>query len=137
VSSRPALDKEGAPRHDSEAVIRTLRFLALFTALFVVSVRGSSSASLAMACAALASAGADRVCVSADEPREQEEAALAAAMDAADDDTDDDADTVVAPSTPRIRVLAHGAAARARHGALAAELALASHARSLERPPRA
>ena len=94
-------------------------------------MRCLSSFPLAVACAALPDAGANQVCLLADDPREEDTLA-AVAMDEADDD----ADALVAPSSPRIRMLTYGAASGADRGALAAELALASHARGLERPPR-
>jgi hypothetical protein len=114
-------------------VTRALRFLALITALFVVLVRGSSVLSLALSCA-VPDPSADQLCPLADEPRE--ESALASVVIDAIDDADDDADAALAPSLPRIRLLSGGEASGMDRAALAAKLALASHARGLERPPR-
>ena len=125
------LDNPPAPRHDFGAVTRALRFLALFTALFVVTVRCLSGFPLATACVALSEAGASEICSASDEPRE--EATLAPV---AVEDSDDGADAVIAPSEPRIRLLTHGQASGVDRGALAAARALPSHAPNLERPPR-
>ncbi|MEI9954553.1 MAG: hypothetical protein WDO74_37695 [Pseudomonadota bacterium] len=112
-------------------MIRAFRFLALFTALLVVSARCVSGFPLAV-CVALPEPGATEICPPSDQPHEQDTLAAVAL-----DDSDDDADPVVAPSAPRIRLLRDGALAATDCGALAAERALASHAPSLERPPRA
>ncbi len=113
-------------------MIRALRFLALFTALFVVTVRSLSGFPAAASCVALAVTGVTEACPADDQPREQDSLAPVAA-----NDSDDDADPVVAPSPPRIRLLSDGKAFAADCGALAAERALPSHAPSLDRPPRA
>ena len=114
------------------AVTRALRFLALFTALFVVSVRCLSGFPLAAGCVALSDATALEFCPASDEPREDDTLAPVAI-----DDSDDGADAVLAPSEPRIRLLTHGGATGQECGALAAARALPSHAPSLDRPPRA
>ena len=111
---------------------RALRLFALLTAFFVVSVRCLSGFPLTVACAALPDFGADQLCPLSDEPREEDILAPVVM-----DDADDGADALIAPPPPRIRVLKHGHAAGAERGALAADRALSSHARSLERPPRA
>lgn len=111
---------------------RALRLLALITALFVVSVRCLSGFPLTVACAALPNFGADQLCPLSDEPREEETLAPVVM-----DDSDDDADGVITPAQPRIRLLSHGDSSGADCGALATALALSSHARDLERPPRA
>jgi len=113
-------------------VTRVLRLLALFTAFFVVSVRCLSGFPLTVACAALPDFGADQLCPLSDEPREED--TLAPVLM---DDTDDGADALLTPSQPRIRVLTYGNASGVDRGALAAARALSSHARGLERPPRA
>jgi len=105
--------------------------LALFTALFVVSVRCLSGFPLVAACAALPDFGTDQLCPLSDEPREED--TLAAVVL---DDSDDGADALVTPGEPRIRVLTHGENSGADCGASAADRALASHSRDLERPPR-
>jgi len=105
--------------------------LALFTALFVVSVRCLSGFPLAVACAALPDLGADQLRPVSDEPREEDTLALVAM-----DDSDDDSDVVITPAQPSIRLLSHGEPSGADCGALAADRALSSHARGLERPPR-
>jgi hypothetical protein len=128
----PSLDKALTPRHDSEVVTRALRFLALFTALFVVTVRCLSGLPLAVACAALPESGASEASAPTDQPREQDSLAPVAV-----DDSDDDADVAVAALPPRIRLLTDGEAPAVDCGALTAERALPSHAPSLERPPRA
>ncbi|HET7540286.1 MAG TPA: hypothetical protein VFK05_10465 [Polyangiaceae bacterium] len=110
---------------------RALRFLALFTALLVVSVRCLSGLPLVLACAALPDLGQNQVCLLADDPREEDTLAPVAV-----DDADDDTDALLAPSPPRVRLLTYRAASGLDRGALAADLALASHARGLERPPR-
>ncbi|MEI9940681.1 MAG: hypothetical protein WDO69_25995 [Pseudomonadota bacterium] len=110
---------------------RALRFLALFTALFVVTVRCLSGLSLPSACVAVPEAGATEVCPASDQPREEDTLAPVAM-----DDADDGADALIAPTPPHIRLLAHGEASAADCGALAADRALPSHAPSLERPPR-
>jgi hypothetical protein len=109
-----------------------LRLLALFTALFVVSVRCLSSFPVAAACAALLEPGVNQLCPVSDEPREEDTLAPVAM-----DDADDGADAVITPTSPSIRLLTYGAASGADCGALAADRALSSHARGLERPPRA
>ena len=111
---------------------RVLRLFALFAAFFVVSVRCLSGFPLAVACAALPDFGADQVCPPSDEPREEDTLAPVVM-----DDSDDGVDAVLTPLTPRIRVLTHGKASGPDRGALAADRALSSHARGLERPPRA
>ena len=126
-----ALDKPLAPRHDSEAVTRALRFLALFTALFVVAVRCSSGLPLAVACVALPGSGVDEACAPSEQPREQDSLAPIPV-----DDSDDDSDPVIASSAPRIRLLSDGEPSGAECGSWAGERALPSHAPSLERPPR-
>jgi hypothetical protein len=132
VHSTAELDKTGTPRHDFGEVTRVLRFLALLTALFVVSVRCLSSFPLAAVCAAAGpDSAAERFCPLTDEPREDDTLAPVSM-----DDSDDAADAAIAPAPPRIRLLTHGAASAADCGALAAELALSSHARGLDRPPR-
>jgi hypothetical protein len=108
-----------------------LRLLALFTALLVVSVRCLSGLPLTVACAALPDFGADQACPLSDEPREEDTLAPVV-MDGADDG----ADALLSPSQPRIRLLTHHHASGAECGALAADRALSSHARGLERPPR-
>jgi len=113
-------------------VIRALRLLALFTALFVVSLRCSSGFPLTAVCSSLSEFGASQFCPASEEPHEQD--TLAAVFS---DDSDDGADALIAPTAPRIQLLTHGAATRGDRGALAAERALPSHAPSLERPPRA
>lgn len=111
---------------------RALRFLALITALFVVSVRCLSGFPLTVACAALPGFGAAQLCPLSDEPREEDTLAPVVM-----DDSDDGADGVITPAQPRIRLLSYGGSSGAECGAWAADLALASHARDLERPPRA
>ncbi|HKO52399.1 MAG TPA: hypothetical protein VJV79_32050 [Polyangiaceae bacterium] len=128
----PALDKALTPRHDSGAVIRVLRFLALFTAFFVVTVRGLSGFPLLAACAALPELGTSGVCPASEAPRENDTLAPVAVGD-----WDDGADAVIAPSPLRVRLSTSRDASRNGRGALAAERALPSHAPSLERPPRA
>ena len=126
------LDKARTPRHDCEAVTRALRFLALFTAFFVVSVRCLSGFPSVLTCVALPISGSTQACPPSDnEPREEDSLAPVAV-----EDLDDDADPVVAPLAPRIRLLGDGQAPVAECGALAAERALPSHAPSLDRPPR-
>jgi len=131
LHSRPTLDKAGAPRHDMCAVTRALRFLALFSALFVVTVRCLGGFPLAAACAALPAVGVAEVCP-ADEPRDEDDTLAPVAMD----DADDGSDAVIAPAEPRIRLLTHGRPSGDVCGALAAARALPSHAPSLDRPPR-
>ena len=126
------LDKARTPRHDCEAVTRALRFLALFTAFFVVSVRCLGGFPAVLSCASLPTSGVTEACPPSEVPREDDSLAPVAI-----DDSDDDADPVVAASPPRIRLLSHGDASGADRGALAAERALPSHAPSLDRPPRA
>ena len=111
---------------------RALRLFALLTAFFVVSVRCLSGFPLTVACAALPDFGADQLCPLSDEPREEDTLAPIVT-----DDADDGADALITPPPPRIRVLKHGRASGADRGALAADRALSSHARGLERPPRA
>jgi hypothetical protein len=113
-------------------VTRVLRFFALFTALFVVSVRCVSGLPLAALCVAGALGSAEAHPCS-DEPREQDALAPVAV-----DDSDDDADPdpVVASTAPRIRLLSDGEPCAAECAAMEAEPSLPSHARSLERPPR-
>jgi len=106
--------------------------LALFTAFFVVSVRCLSGLPLALACAALPDFGADQVCPLSNEPREEDTLAPVVL-----DDADDGVDALITPAQPRIRVLPHGSAPGAVRGTLATDRALSSHARGLERPPRA
>lgn len=113
-------------------MIRVLRLLALFTALLVVSVRCLSGLPLTLACAAVPDFGADQLCLPSDEPREEDTLAPVAM-----DDSDDGADALITPAEPRIRLLTHDKSAGADCGALAEERALSSHARGLERPPRA
>ena len=110
---------------------RALRFLALFSALFVVTVRGLGGVPC-NAGRATPTAEATRVSPASDEPREPD---ALAAIDL--DDSDDDVDAVLAPSPVRIRLLTYGAALAGDSGALTAERALPSHAPSLDRPPRA
>lgn len=111
---------------------RALRFLALITALFVVSVRCLGGFPLVVECGSLVAAGALELCPASDEPREQDTLAPVAM-----DDSDDGCDALITPSTPRVRLLSYGEPSGAECGALASERALASHARGLERPPRA
>ena len=125
------LDKAATPRHDFGAVTRALRFLALFTAFFVVSVRCLSGFPQVLTCVAPSTFGVTQACPPSEDPREEDSLAPVAV-----DDSDDDADPVVAPSPPRIRLLREGVAPGAECGALAAERALPSHAPSLDRPPR-
>jgi hypothetical protein len=114
-------------------VTRALRLFALFTAFFVVSVRCLSGFPLTMACAAVPDSGAEQLCPPpSDEPREEDTLAPIVT-----DDADDGADALITPPQPRIRVLTHGRTSGADRGALAADRALSSHARGLERPPRA
>jgi len=129
--SRPALDNLTTPRHDFGAVTRALRFLALITALFVVTVRCLSGFPLAATCVAALAAGATEACPASDQPGEQDTLAPVAL-----DDLDDDVDPVVAPSPLRIRLLTEREPTGADCGALVAARALPSHAPSLERPPR-
>ena len=126
------LDNPPAPRHDLSAVIRALRFLALFTAFFVVTVRCLSGFPLPAACMALPEVGGSELCPASDAPREQDTLAPVAV-----DDADDGADAAIAASGARIRLLTHDQASATDCGASAAERALPSHAPSLERPPRA
>jgi hypothetical protein len=132
VQSRRRLDNPPAPRHDLGAVTRALRFLALFTALFVVTVRCLSGFPWADACAALPDPGAIGVCPASDEPREHDALAPVAV-----DDTDDASDAVIGSSPLRVRLLAYGDPSGTQCGILAGQRALTSHAPSLERPPRA
>ena len=111
---------------------RALRFLALFSALFVVTVRGLGGVPCNAGRATPTAAEATQVNPASDEPRERD---ALAAIDL--DDSDDDVDAVVAPSPVRIRLLTYGAALAGDGGALTAERALPSHAPSLDRPPRA
>ncbi len=110
---------------------RSLRVLALFTALFVVTVRCLSGFPVAALCVAPPAAEAAEGCQASDQPREQDTLAPIALAD-----SDDDADSVVVPSPPRIRLLSEGESSAAHCGVLADERALPSHAPSLERPPR-
>jgi len=108
--------------------------LALFTTLFVVSVRfvgGFPWAADGLALA-LDVGSASEVCPASDEPREQDTLAPVAM-----DDSDDSSDAVIAPSPLHVRVLAYGEPPAKKCGVMAVERALASHAPSLERPPRA
>lgn len=110
---------------------RALRFLALFTALLVVSVRCFCGFPLSVACAALPDSSADQLCPISDEPREEDTLAFVAM-----DDSDDGADVVITPAQPGIRLLARGEQTGADSRASTADRALSSHARGLERPPR-
>ena len=112
---------------------RALRLLALFTTLFVVSVRFLSGFP-AVDCLALAlsGGGAIELCPASEEPREEDTLAPVAT-----DDADDGADALIAPAPLRVRLRPYGELPSAKCGALAVERALASHAPSLERPPRA
>jgi hypothetical protein len=114
-------------------VTRALRFLALFTALFVVTVRCLGGFPWPEACFAVPDSGTVEACPASDGPREQ----AAFAPVAVDDREDDGSDVVITPSPPRVRLLTHGAPSGAERGMLARERALTSHAPSLERPPRA
>jgi len=105
--------------------------LALFTALLVVSVRCFGGFPLSAACAALPDLGADQLCPISDEPREDDTLAFVAM-----DDSDDGADVVITPAQPRIRLLSHAEPSGADSSTSAADRALSSHARGLERPPR-
>jgi hypothetical protein len=109
-----------------------LRLFALFTAFFVVSVRCLSAFPLTVACAVLPDFGADQLCPLSDEPREEDTLAPVVM-----DDADDGVDAVITPLQPRIRVLTHARPSGPDRGTLAADRALSSHARGLERPPRA
>lgn len=111
---------------------RALRFLALFTALFVVTVRCLSGFPWAEACVALPDPGSIEVCPASDAPREHDSLAPVAL-----DDTDDGSDAVLTPSPLRVRLLTYGDPSGTERGILARERALTSHAPSLERPPRA
>jgi hypothetical protein len=113
-------------------VTRALRFLALFTALFVVTVRCLSGYPWAEACVALADAGTSEICPASNEPREHDSLAPIEV-----DDTDDGSDAVIVASPLRVRLLTHGAPAGKECGISAGARALTSHAPSLERPPRA
>lgn len=113
-------------------VIRALRFLALFTTFFVVTVRCLSGFPSALACAALPESGAIGIGPASDGPREEDSLAPVAI-----DDSDDANDLVLAPSPLGVRLLTYAAPTAAECGALAAERALSSHAPNLERPPRA
>jgi hypothetical protein len=112
-------------------VIRALRFFALFTAFFVVSVRCLTGLPLAAVCVALPSGGVSEACPSSDLPREHDSLAPVTL-----EETDDDESPVVAPSMLRIRLLSDAQASGADRGALKAQRVLSSHAPSLERPPR-
>lgn len=85
-----------------------------------------------VACGASPDFGADQLCPASGEPREEDTLAPVATSDA-----DDGVDAVIAPAQPRIRLLKDAYGSGAHCGASAAERALASHARGLERPPRA
>jgi hypothetical protein len=113
-------------------VTRALRFLALFTAFFVVTVRCLSSFPLLEACAVLPDSGMLECSPASEQPREQDALAPVAI-----DDSDDGSDAVIASSPPRVRLLTYGAPAGSERGPWVSERALASHAPSLERPPRA
>lgn len=112
---------------------RALRLLALITTLFVVSVRFLSGFP-ALDCLALALSGdgAIEFCPASDEPRDEDTLAPVAM-----DDVDDDADALIAPTPLRVRLRPSGEPPAAKCGVLAVDRALASHAPSLERPPRA
>jgi hypothetical protein len=126
------LDKPVAPRHDCGVVTRALRFLALFTALFVVTVRCLSGYPSAAVCAGLFVPGAIEICPVTDEPREHDSLAPLAS-----DDSDDANDPLVAPLPLRVRLLTCAEPSGPECGMLASDRALTSHAPSLERPPRA
>ncbi len=111
---------------------RALRILALFTAVFVVSVRFLGAFPVAAECVALAAGGATEVCPASDEPREEDTLAPVAM-----EDSDDGSDALIAPSPLRVRLLTAGEPTGNKCGVLAADRALASHAPSLDRPPRA
>jgi len=112
-------------------VTGALRFLALFAALFVVSVRCLSGFPSAVVCTALPALGASELCPASDEPREHDSLAPVAV-----DDSDDANDPLITPSPLRVRLLTDAEPSGAERGVLASDRALASHAPSLERPPR-
>ena len=111
---------------------RALRFLALFTALFVVTVRGLGGLPSNAGRATPTAAEATQVSPASDEPGQQD---ALATIDL--DDSDDEIDALVAPSPVRIRLLTYDAALVANRGGFTPERALPSHAPSLDRPPRA
>jgi|GEM_PF-1355547 len=113
------------------AVTRALRFFALFSAFFVVTVRCLGGFPLVAACAALPGVGVAEICPASDQPRGDDTLAPVAI-----DDAEDGSDAVLAPTEPRIRVLTHGKLAGPECGALAGSRALPSHAPILDRPPR-
>jgi len=112
-------------------VTRALRFLALFAALFVVSVRCLSGFPGVVACAVLPEPGAIEICPASDEPRERD-----SLTPLASDDSDDADDPLITPSPLRVRLLTYAQPSGSECGVLASDRALTSHAPSLERPPR-
>ena len=111
---------------------RALRFLALFTALFVVAVRSLGGFPLVAECGALMVSGASELCPASDEPREEDTLAPVTM-----DDSDDSVDALITPAPVRVRLLTYREPSAAECGVLAEERALPSHAPSLDRPPRA
>jgi hypothetical protein len=116
-------------------VARAFRFLALLAAFFVVVARAASGLSLAVASATpgFAGSGISAACPSRGAPADQDSSAVADL----DDDSDDSADALIAPAPVRLVALADEAGAALGCTAWVEQRALASHALTLERPPRA
>jgi hypothetical protein len=113
--------------------VRAFRFFALFSALFVVYMRCSSGLPLALVCNYALPESAHVVCPGSEEPASEDSLAPVAV----DDDSDDDADPLLSARAVEVTLLTFAEPASKLRGTLASELALTSHARSLERPPRA
>ncbi len=118
---------------------RVLWFIALLSAFFVVGLR-LAGLPLAVACAAgdLPPAGADLWVESRDGSHEANNEATPLDLDDSDDDEAAHGSApLMTPPSPRLDVPVRDAAVGIGCGALAEELALTSHVRDLDRPPRA
>lgn len=117
---------------------RALWFIAMLSAFFVVAMR-LAGLPLAVACAAaeLPTANTD-ACVDSRGSHDTDDDAPPLNLDDSDDDEAAHGSApLMTPPSPQVDVPVREASAGLGSGALAEQLALASHVRDLDRPPRA
>ena len=125
------LDKSGPERHEQGVVSRSLWFLVLLSTFLVGGARCSSALIGLDSGTFLGAVSASQGSRSSST---EDDFATGAA---ADDDSDDGADALLAPAPLATEVVLPPAPELQRLSFSGEELSLASHVRSLDRPPRA